>query len=99
MQARAKRRQQLLTPDQQAEHDQKIVDEFNARFPVGTRVWYWKTLPFGPVVETTVRGPAFTSDAGLSVCFLTGISGYVSTMHVREIDESRRQDLNFESDL
>jgi hypothetical protein len=97
MKSPAKRRRQLLTPAQAAEHAQKIVDEFNQRFPVGSRIWFFRTLPFGPVVETTVRGEAFTSDSGHAVAFLQGISGFVYCLHVWPVDESRRQDMNFDA--
>jgi hypothetical protein len=92
-----KRRKQRLTPQQQIEHDQRILDDFNTQFPVGSRVWFQKWLGFGPVCETTVRAAAFIADSGQSVCFLQGISGYVSVWHVQPIDESRRQDLTFAS--
>ena len=92
-----KRRRQLLTTAQTIEHNQRILNEFNTRFPVGTRVWYWKTLPFGPICETTVRREAFTADSGQAVCFLQGFSGYVSVSHVQAIDESRRKDILFDA--
>ena len=95
MSIHTKRRRQLLTPQQQAAHSQRILDEFNTRFPVGTRVWFWKSFPFGPVCETHVREAAFIADSGEPVCFVQGIHGYVSIWHVQEIDESRRNDLRF----
>jgi len=97
MKSPVKRRRQLLSPAQVAEHAQKIAAEFNQRFPVGSRIWFFRTLPFGPVVETMVRGEAFTSDSGHAVAFLQGISGFVYCLHVWPVDESRRQDMNFDA--
>lgn len=88
-----RKRRQILTPEQRAEHDQQSVDGWNARFPVGTTVWYWHSLPFGPVTETTVRADAFIAYSGEPVCFLKGISGYVSVFHVFPPDEARREHL------
>jgi len=90
-----KRRRQRLTAEQQEAHEEQIIADFDAAYPVGSRVWYWKALPFGPVLETTVRGGAFIADSGEAVCFIEGVSGCVSVWHVHTIDESRRQDLNF----
>jgi site-specific DNA-cytosine methylase len=95
MSVNTKRRRQKLTFEQQAAHDAKILEYFNRAFPVGATVWFWKTLPFGPVQETSVRGEAFWADSGEPVCFLKGISGYVSIWHVQSVDESGRGDLTF----
>ena len=43
------------SPKQDREHGEKACRELNERHPVGSTVWYWTSLPFGPVKETTVR--------------------------------------------
>lgn len=90
-----KRRKQRLTPEQQAEHDQRIADDFNRAHPVGSQCWYWSSLPVGPVRETRVRGEAFVADSGDCVCFVEGVSGYVSIWHVTEPKEDQRQSVRF----
>jgi hypothetical protein len=77
-------------------HYAEIVRDFNRRFPVGATVWYWLRLPFGPVVQTTVRGPAFmiaetNSNAGMPAVFLTGVAGYINLFHVTELKEEQRE--------
>lgn len=97
MPAVVRRRKQRLTPEQQAEHDQRITDDFNRAHPVGSPCWYWSTLPFGPVRETRVRGEAFVACSGEHVCFVEGVSGYVSIWHVTEPKEAQRQHVQFVS--
>ncbi len=97
MPAVAKRRKQRLTPEQQAEHDQRITDDFNRAHPVGSACWYWSSLPSGPVLQTCIRGPAFVSDAGEHVCWVYGVSGYVSIWHVTEPKEAQREHVSFVS--
>lgn len=84
-----------FTPEQQAEHDKKIIADFDRRFPVGSRIWFWTSLPSGPVLETTIQRGAFVARSGDVVCFLDNFSGFVSIWFVQEIDESRRADLQF----
>lgn len=94
---RTKRLRQLLTPEQQAEYDQRITGDFNRSHPVGSACWYWLSLPFGPVRETRIRGEAFIADSGALVCFVEGVSGYVSIWHVTEPKETQRQTVRFVS--
>lgn len=75
MTRRTKRGWTKRTPEQQAEWDQKCIDTFNGYYPVGSRVWYWSSLPFGPVKETVIKRGAFFADSGEMVCFLEGVSG------------------------
>jgi hypothetical protein len=82
-----------LTPEQQAAHDDKILADFNARYPVDTVVWYWTTLPFGPVKETKIRCGAWFIPSGQFVCKVDGVAGGVSIWHIREVDESRRDEV------
>jgi hypothetical protein len=63
-------------------------------------VWYWQTLPFGPVIETTIRSTAIVIDEGNSnpgmvVCYLQGVSGYVSVAHVTAMKEDQRGSVTF----
>jgi hypothetical protein len=51
---------------------QKAVDQFNASFPVGTRVIL--RTDSGPV-ETTVRYPAEVLQGHSAVAWFTGVSG------------------------
>lgn len=92
-----KRRKQRLTPEQHAEHDRKITDDFNRAHPVGSACWYWTTLPLGPVRETRVRGEAFVAESGEHVCFVEGVGGYVSIWHVTEPKEAQRGHVRFVS--
>jgi hypothetical protein len=78
----------------------ELIEQFNRESPVGTAVWYWKTLLFGPVLETTVREPAMVvlegdSNAGVPVVFLAGVAGYVSLFHVTVPLESQRDYVSF----
>ena len=63
------------------------VSAFNEKFPVGSRLGYRSSLRAKKVVMCEVVAPAFTSASGESVCFVTGVSGYVSTDHLVEVDE------------
>jgi hypothetical protein len=95
MKTRTRKSWTRLTPEQRAAQSEKQCREFNERFPVLTRVWFWKVLPFGPVLETKVRGEAFVADSGMPVCFVEGYRSYVSIFNVQEVDESRRGELTF----
>jgi hypothetical protein len=93
----ANRSKQRLTPEQQAEHDQRITDDFNRAHPVGSPCWYWVSLPFGPVRETRVRTAAMVACCGHHVCFVDGVAGYVSIWHVTEPKEAQREHVSFVS--
>ncbi len=78
----------------------EAAEEFNRKHPVGSPVWYWQTLTFGPVLETTVREPAYVippgqSNAGMPVAFLAGKAGYVCIFHVTEVREDQRAHVKF----
>ena len=77
-----------MTPAQQAEHDQRTIDEFNRDFPVGSECVYWDSLPFGPSKETRIRQAAFMSSSHEPVCFVEGVSGYVSIFHITRLREN-----------
>jgi len=81
-----------MTPAQQAEHDQRTIDEFNRDFPVGSECVYWSSLPFGPSKATRIRSKAFTADSGHPVCFVEGVSGCVSIFHITRLrgDEGKK---------
>lgn len=87
-----------MTPQQRADHEAQILADFNQRFPVGSIVWYWVTMPHGPVQETRIQQPFFMlpscfpdgSNSGHPVTFVKGRRGYVSGWHIHEVDESRR---------
>lgn len=51
--------------------------DFDKRFPVGTEVWFWRSLPKGPKVATTISKEAFVAASGDVCCFVAGVSGYV----------------------
>lgn len=53
--------------------------EFDARFPVGAAVWFWKTLPGGPKLATFIRQPFFVGDNGWVCCFVEGVRGAVGS--------------------
>lgn len=91
---RARKGRTLLTPEQQAEHDRQIVANFNAKYPVGTEVWYWETLkPGSAVLETTIRSGAFFLPSGQPCCRVAGVSGGVSIWHINEPNEEQRPHL------
>lgn len=88
-----------LTPELEAELYRHHVEVFNQKFPVGTPVWHYSTIPMGPVYETSIRQPAQVPDSlspnpGQPVVWLEGISGYVLMTHVMAIVESERNRLN-----
>jgi len=61
--------------------------EFNAKFPVGTAVFYWSVLPARPEFpprETTTRSEAWTLGDGHPVVQIEGLAGCVSLLHVEE---------------
>lgn len=72
------------TPEQQAAHDRQILADFDARFPVGTRVRYFVTLPFGPLRVTTIRSRAWRLGDGEAVASVDGQAGGVSIWHIFE---------------
>lgn len=53
------------------------VRDFLKGFPVGTPVWYWKSLPDGPKVAATIRTAPFAEGDEVR-CFLQGVRGVVS---------------------
>lgn len=83
------------TPEQQAEHNQRSIGEFDSMYPVGTTVWYWTALPFGPVRETKIKHGAWALGSGDLVCKVEGVSGGVSIWHIQQVDESRRSEIKF----
>jgi len=84
-----------MTPEQRAKHDRDVIENFDREFPVGTVVWFWTTLPMGPVKETKIRGGVLIADSGQPVCFVKGVAGYVSIYHIFPVDEARRPYLTF----
>ena len=92
---RAKKGRTLLSPEQAAANDAKMIADFDAQFPIGKNVWYWTVLPFGPVRETQIREAAWILPSGQPVCMVKGVSGSVSIWHIQEVDESRRKDVEF----
>lgn len=69
-----------------AAHEKSMCEKFNAKFPVGTRVVYWSTLPFGPAIETRIRHGAWILASGDPVCKVDGVAGGVSIFHIREVN-------------
>ena len=68
----------IATSDRPREHVlQDRVRDFLKKYPVGTPVWYWKSLPNGPKVAATVRTAPF-AEADEVRCFLNGVRGVVS---------------------
>ncbi len=62
-------------------------EEFNARFPIGTKVRYWKVLPADVApgldpVETETRSEAWALGHGAVVVKVKGISGGVLISHL-----------------
>jgi len=89
-----KKGRMLMTPDQERDHNQSIIDNFDERHPVGSRAWYWTALvPGSQVYETTIQHAAWLTCAGEIVTMLTGIRGYVSVWHVEPINEDQRLDV------
>jgi hypothetical protein len=73
----------------------ELAGQFNRELAVGAKIWFWRTLPFGPVLETTIRGAAFVSDAQVPVAFIAGVAGYVSIFHITPPLEAQRPFVNF----
>jgi len=92
---RFRKKRTRRTPEQQAEHDQEIIDKFDAQYPIGKTVWFWTTLPFGPVKETKIRDSAWVIPSDLILCKVDGVSGGVSIFHIAEGDDSRRDQIRF----
>lgn len=57
---------------------QDRVRDFLKKYPVGTPVWFWKTLPDGPKVAATIRSAPFAEQDEVR-CFLHGVRGVVSS--------------------
>ena len=68
------------------------ADQFNAKFPVGANVWYWRGG--AEVFETTVSEPAVFDEVQRK-CFvrLEGVKELVHTRHVLPVTEWYRHDL------
>jgi hypothetical protein len=56
-----------------AAHLQKLVDEFNQKYPVGMTVIL--TKDFGEEIKTKVRHPAYVLQGHSAVAFFEGVSG------------------------
>ena len=84
-----------MTPEQQGKYNERLIVAFNKTFPIGTKVWYFTTVPFGPIKETTIRGKAWLLKSGHPVCKVLGVSGGVSILHVKPVNESLRPSLTF----
>ena len=59
------------------------ADEFNRRYPVGTRVRYWPGDTTGPGVESRTRTPAWTIGDHTPVVSVEGYSGGIALTHIR----------------
>lgn len=92
---RFRKKRTRRTPEQQTAHDQEIIDKFNAKHPIGKTVWYWTTLPFGPVKETKIRCSAWIIPSNAIVCKVDGVSGGVSIFNITEVNESHRDKIKF----
>jgi len=93
---RVRKKRTRRTPEQQEKHTKDIIDKFNAEHPIGKVVWYWSTLPFGPVKETKIWDSAWALPSDEIVCKVDGIAGGVSIFHITDVDESRRDIMNIE---
>ena len=77
-----------MTPEQREQHQQEMANAFDARFPVGSEVWYWSSLPFGPKRRTRIRdGATYIPSYDGPVCKVEGVPGFVSTFHITPILE------------
>lgn len=57
------------------------VDDFNRRFPVGTRVRYWRRRPQLPL-DTVTRTAAYVLGDHTAVVFIDGVSGCIALDHL-----------------
>lgn len=64
---------------------QKLVANFNATFPVGTKVRYWTGVREGLGKESTTRSDAKLIGGHAAVIWLDGVSGCVALSHVEPI--------------
>ncbi len=83
-----------LTPTKSLQDARNQVQSFNARHAVDEVVWYWRTLPAGPVTETRIRLAAYVLSTGdgraFPVCQLNGVAGPVAVCHVGDVQRDRR---------
>jgi len=65
---------------------ERMVRKWNRGWKSGTPILFWNR--FGdPPIETSTRGEAFVSAAGMPVIFVERVSGYVSLFHVLPASE------------
>lgn len=67
-----------------------MVRDFLKKYPVGTPVWYWKSLPDGPKVAATVRTAPFVEGDEVR-CFLHNVRGVVSIDFISPREEAKTQ--------
>lgn len=63
---------------------QKLCDDFNTKYPVGTEVMLKKDFEDQPI-QTTVRNEAYVMSGHSAVAFFKGISGSYLIDRVSEI--------------
>lgn len=62
---------------------QEQCEEFNARFPVGTKVKYWEVLGHPEFKIYITRSQAFILNGHTACIFLEGKAGCVALNHCR----------------
>lgn len=63
------------------------AEEFNEKYPIGTKVRYYPIKKNTDFVETQTRTPAWTLGCGNAVVSVVGIAGGVWLEHVEIMDE------------
>lgn len=74
--------QREMTPEQV-----KAIEDFDARYPVGSWAYYWSSLPYGPRYFTRITRGAWRMPSGEIVCKVECTPGCVSIKHVMDTFE------------
>jgi hypothetical protein len=76
--------------DTAPQHVVDAVDDWNARYPIGTPVRYWPGVKRGEGHESKTRTPAWVIHGGHSALVsVEGYSGGIILSHIEPIEESR----------
>jgi hypothetical protein len=68
------------------ERAQQAVEQFNARYPVGSAVHYWRGVRAGEGVLSTTRSPAALLGGHTAVVWVEGYTACLALTHVEPVD-------------
>lgn len=75
----------MTRQEKHAKEQQELVEQFNAKFPVGTRVRYWTGLREGEGKEGPTNHAATLLSGHTAVAWIDGCRSCVSLSHVEPI--------------